>query len=257
MIWFKFYSAWSDGLQELSDAEAGRFIKALCACAESAEIPSLSGAEKVLYAIAAKQLKQDTERNAKISSARAEAGRIGGLSSKQTEANISNCLENKQMQAKQANASNCSIKNKELRIKNKEINIAETSVSAQGKSQLSPDDSGYWQAFRENAELAETFYKVSGISPAGDFGRWQKELKQFSEACITPEILKAAILQMRQSGLTIYSPGSVYKVARSLQAKPRVSYTTGDRWDRAAEKIESELASDSLFSLMQPKEVRQ
>lgn len=117
MNWFKFYTAWGEGLQELSDAEAGRFIKALCACAESEEIPSLSGAEKVLYAIAAKQLRQDADNSARISGVRAEAGRKGGLNTKQMQANDSNC---KQMQAKQANADNCSIKNKELRIKNSE-----------------------------------------------------------------------------------------------------------------------------------------
>lgn len=120
MNWFKFYTAWGEGIQELSDAEAGRFIKALCACAESEEAPSLSGAEKVLYAIASKQLKQDADHAARISSTRAEAGRAGGLNSKQSEANASKTSNCSQMQAKQANESNCSIKNKELRIKNSE-----------------------------------------------------------------------------------------------------------------------------------------
>ena len=120
MNWFKFYTAWGDGIQELSDAEAGRFIKALCLCAESEETPSLSGAEKVLYAIASKQLRQDADNAAKTSGARAEAGRKGGLSSKQKEANASKTSNCKQNEAKQANDSNCSIKNKELRIKNSE-----------------------------------------------------------------------------------------------------------------------------------------
>ena len=120
MNWFKFYSAWGEGLQELSDAEAGRFIKALCACAGSEEIPTLTGAEKVLYAMASKQLKRDADNSANISSARAEAGRKGGLNSRFTQANeskTSNCLQTK---AKQAIASNSPIKNSELRIQNSE-----------------------------------------------------------------------------------------------------------------------------------------
>ena len=113
MIWFKFYALWGTGMQELSDAEAGRFIKALCTYAETGETVSLSGAERVLFTMALKQLKQDADHSAKISSVRAEAGRAGGLSSKQNEANESNCLQN------EANIDNCS--NKELRIKNKEL----------------------------------------------------------------------------------------------------------------------------------------
>ena len=117
MEWFKFYTAWGEGIQELSDAEAGRFIKALCASAESEETPSLSGAEKVLYAIASRQLKQDADHAARISSVRAEAGRGRGLNSKQMQANANNCL---QMLTNAANADKCSNKNKELRIKNSE-----------------------------------------------------------------------------------------------------------------------------------------
>ena len=113
MIWFKFYALWGTGMQELSDAEAGRFIKALCTYAETGETVSLSGAERVLFTMALKQLKQDADHSAKISSVRAEAGRAGGLSSKQNEANESNCLQT------EANIDNCS--NKELRIKNKEL----------------------------------------------------------------------------------------------------------------------------------------
>ena len=121
MIWFKFYTLWGTGMQELSDAEAGRFIKALCAYAESGETITLTGAERVLFTMALKQLKQDADHSAKISSVRAEAGRAGGLSSKQNEANESNCLQN---ETKSGNSSN-----KELRIKNKELDIPEVKDS--------------------------------------------------------------------------------------------------------------------------------
>ena len=121
MIWFKFYTLWGTGMQELSDAEAGRFIKALCAYAESGETITLTGAERVLFTMALKQLKQDADHSAKISSVRAEAGRAGGLSSKQNEANESKCLQN---ETKGDNSSNI-----ELRIKNKELNIPEVKES--------------------------------------------------------------------------------------------------------------------------------
>lgn len=220
MIWFKFYSAWSEGLQELSDAEAGRFIKALCACAESEEIPSLSGAEKVLYAIASKQLKQDAERNAEISRTRAEAGRIGGLSSKQTEANASKKSKCKQNEAKQANANNCSIKNKELRIKNteEEINIAVDTAK-----HLTPDDHDFWKFAKENAELAETFYRTTGISPVkSQFGRWVNDLRDLAEAEITADRMKKTIDYMKTRDIPISAPGSILKTAQWLKARGSV-----------------------------------
>ena len=154
MIWFKFYSAWGDGVQELSDAEAGRFIKALCACAESKEIPTLSGAEKVLYAMASQQLKRDTEHTAKVSASRADAGRSGGLASKQMQANASktsNCLQN---EAKQANANNCSIKNKELRIKKVEEDLKEKDKE---KSEIS-QKRGELEQFGEFVRLSKKEY---------------------------------------------------------------------------------------------------
>lgn len=132
MIWFKFYSIWGDGLTELSDAEAGRFLKAVCYYAETGKIQSLSGNERILFAMALKQLKQDADRSTKISSVRAEAGRMGGLASKQNEAkeaNESNCLQN------EAKNSNCSIKNKELRIKNIEEELKERDKRENARSQ--------------------------------------------------------------------------------------------------------------------------
>lgn len=133
MIWFKFYTVWSTGIAELSDAEAGRFIKAICSHAEGGEIPALSGNERVLYAMASRQLEQDKEKSERTSSARSEAGRIGGMnSSKQKQANESNCLndeaiakQNKQMQANALN------KNKELRIKKLEEELREGDESAE------------------------------------------------------------------------------------------------------------------------------
>ena len=251
MIWFKFYSAWSEGIQELSDAEAGRFIKALCACAESEETPSLYGAEKVLYAIASKQLKQDAERNAEISRTRAEAGRMGGLSSKANGSKTSKC---KQTEAKQANANKCSIKNKELRIKNQEEesrnNFAETDVSAPEKPKLTPDDHDFWNFAKENAELAETFYRTTGIYPVkSQFGRWTNDLRDLAEAGIDSERLKKTIDYMESQNIPLSAPGSCLKTAQYLKARGSVprrkTETTQDRWDAAAEQLKAELENQN------------
>ena len=116
MEWFKFHTIWGEGAYELSDAEAGRLLKAICKYQTTGEIISLSGNERILFSMALIQMKQDAEHNAKVSAARAEAGRIGGLKSKQMEANDSNYKQN---EAKKAIAFNKN-KNTEYRYKNKE-----------------------------------------------------------------------------------------------------------------------------------------
>ena len=117
MIWFKFYSAWGDGIQELTDEEAGRFIKAVCRYAEDEKIEQLSGVERILFAMVLRQMKQDAEHAEKVSNVRAEARRGKGNQVKQmiTNDNNSNQLI--------SNDNNCVIKNKELRIKNSEQRI--------------------------------------------------------------------------------------------------------------------------------------
>jgi len=216
MIWFKFYTIWGEGLQELSDAEAGRFIKSICKYADTGETEVQSGNEKLLYSMALRQMKQDAEHNAKISSARAEAGRIGGLKkSKQLQANDSNCKQN---EAKEANVL-LRIKNKELRSKNEEFNIcAEAHVSAPEKPKLTPNDHDFWKFAKENAELAEAFYRASGLYPIGNqFGRWVNDLKNFREAGITVQQMQTAVQKIRREGrITISAPGSVFTTARDI-----------------------------------------
>lgn len=251
MEWFKFHTIWGEGAYELSDAEAGRFLKAICKYQTAGEITSLSGNERVLFSMALIQMKQDTEHNAKVSASRAEAGRIGGLKSKQLQANDSKC---KQTEAK---GSNCSIK--ELRVKNIEErvnNIAETSVSAQ-KPKLSPDDHEFWKFAKENAELAETFYRVTGISPVkSQFGRWVNDLKDLAEADISPERLRKTIDYMYSENIPVSAPGSCLKTAQYLKSRGSVpvrknsAVSTQNRWDIAAQELQSELSHpDSVYAL--------
>lgn len=252
MIWFKFYTIWGEGLQELSDAEAGRFIKSICKYADTGETEVQSGNEKLLYSMALRQLKQDAEHNAKISSVRAEAGRIGGLKkSEQLQTNDSNC---KQKEAKIANAS---IKNNELRIKNKEIEnvdlCAEAHVSAPEKPKLTPNDHDFWKFAKENAELAEEFYKASGLYPIGNqFGRWVNDLRNFREAGITIQQMQAAVQKIRREGrITISAPGSVFTTARNIalsgqRSKPYQNQQK-QSWDEVAAKVQAEMTCSDAF----------
>ena len=93
------------------------------------------------------------------------------------------------------------------------------------KQKLSPDQPEYWKrAFGSNAEMAERFYRISGILPIeSEFGRWQKDLKNLAEAHISIEQMEAAVIKLKQDGITIGAPGSVFKTARSIAApKPIV-----------------------------------
>lgn len=231
MDWFKFHTIWSAGLHELSDAEAGRFIKSLCEFAETGEIRAQAGNERFLLSVALKQMKSDTEHSARISGVRAEAGRAGGRAkSKQLLPNAGNCKQNK---------ANALIKNKELRIKNKEeefnINCAEAQlISADEpkseekakpekppKPALTPDDDAWWDRFGAKKELAIAFYRETKLYPMnGDWGHWQKDLDRFLEAGISVDLMIRAIRKIQAEGKISYkTPGSVFSTARWLLSR--------------------------------------
>ena len=91
--WFKARLIWAEALNALSDAEAGRFCKALWAYAAHGETAQLSGAERVAFAMAQQQLRVDNEERERISNERKLAGSKGGKS-KQLQANATVCLAN-------------------------------------------------------------------------------------------------------------------------------------------------------------------
>ena len=227
MDWFKFHTIWSEGLQELSDAEAGRFIKSLCEFVETGEIQAQAGNERILLSMALKQMRQDAERNAKISSVRAEAGRVGGQSrSKQLQANDS---KSKQKQAKAL------YKNKELRDKNTEEDLnncadAQLRIPAEPasgpepgaeKPALTPDDDAWWNRFGAKKELAIAFYRETKLYPMnGEWGHWQKDLDKFVEADISVDLMVRAIRKIQVEGKISYkTPGSVFSTARWLKTQ--------------------------------------
>ena len=228
MIWFKFYTAWRDYIRELSDAEAGRFLKALLDFEETGETQSLSGAERIMYNIASKQLKQDAEHSAEVSKKRSEAGR--GSRKNQMLTNDNNCYQlptnadnsenSEQLQTNAEQIKELRIKNKELRVKN---NIAKTDVSASQNAKqqnLKPDDHDFWKFAKDNSELAETFYKATGIYPVkSQFGRWVNDCKDLAEAEINVDRLQKTIAYMQSENIPLSAPGSCLKTAQWLKSR--------------------------------------
>ena len=97
--------------------------------------------------------------------------------------------------------------------------LEKASPKKEDRPKLSPKQDQFWDTFQENKENAFAFYQSSGISPTNsEFGRWIKDLRVFNKAAINAEQISQAVTQMKNDGLTISSPGSVYKVARSIQA---------------------------------------
>ena len=120
---------------------------------------------------------------------------------------------------------------KELRIKNieeeKELNI----LTADAVEVLpAPKPIDWKRAFGPEAGRAQAFSEITGITPIkSEFGRWQKDLKAFTEAGISIDQMKTACAYMKREKLTIGAPGSLFKIARSLKnANPTDPQTVSD-----------------------------
>lgn len=111
--WFKARTIWGAAVMALSDAEAGRLMKAIWEYEMTGNQQNLSGAEKGIFALILMTLGQDDERESQISAKRAEAGAKGG---KQRQAKEANAIFATEEIANVANASNKN-KNKEKDIK--------------------------------------------------------------------------------------------------------------------------------------------
>lgn len=114
--WFKARNIWGAAIMTLSDAEAGRLMKALWNYTMTGEQQNLSGAEKGIFALILMTLGQDDARESEISEKRAAAGSIGG---KQKVANQANANFATEEIANQANACNKN-KNKNIYIQEDE-----------------------------------------------------------------------------------------------------------------------------------------
>lgn len=107
--WFKARNIWGAAIQALSDAEAGRLMKALWKYTMTGEQQNLSGSEKAIFALILMTLSQDEEQANDLSRKRAEAGSLGGRQKVATQANATFATTE---EATQASASNKN-KNKE------------------------------------------------------------------------------------------------------------------------------------------------
>lgn len=90
------------------------------------------------------------------------------------------------------------------------------------KQKLTPDQQEFWlRAFGPEADRARAFSAASGIVPiSGEFGRWQKDLRAFTEAGINTEQMIRAVEKVRKDGkYPIKAPGTVFTEARNLAAK--------------------------------------
>ena len=224
MVWFKFYTAWDDVIQELTDAEAGRFLKALMTYEKTGEIKSLTGTERIMYNVALKQLKQDAEHVAEISKIRSEARR-GTQKSKTTNNNNSYQMITNDNNCQEMLSNDTQIKDiKNIDIKNKDLNIcAEAHESAPKSTNLTPDDTDFWKFAKENAELAKTFYETTGIRPVkSQFGRWVNDLRDLAEAGISVDQLQKTVNYMQSEGIQISAPGSCLKTAQWLKSRGSV-----------------------------------
>ena len=112
--WFKARNIWGAAIQTLSDAEAGRLMKALWQYTMTGEQQDISGAEKGIFALITMTLSLDDAENLTLSEKRAIAGSKGGSQRVANQANQANDFATPSNQANQAIASN---KNKS---KNKE-----------------------------------------------------------------------------------------------------------------------------------------
>ena len=99
--WFKARNIWGAAIQALSDAEAGRLMKALWKYTMTGEQQNLSGSEKAIFALILMTLSQDEEQVNDLSRKRADAGSLGG---RQKVANQANATFATTEEANQANA---------------------------------------------------------------------------------------------------------------------------------------------------------
>ena len=116
------------------------------------------------------------------------------------------------------------------------------------KQKLSPDQPEFWtRAFGPEADRAQAFSTSSGIIPiAGEFGRWQKDLRAFTEAGISTEQMIRAVEKVRKDGkYPIKAPGTVFTEARNLAA----ANPAGKSFADIAAEYEQQAQPDPLWDI--------
>ena len=147
--WFKARTIWGAAIETLSDAEAGRLMKAVWEYEATGHRQDLNGAEKGIYALILMTLCLDAEKDADISEKRAKAGSEGGKQK------VANANFAKQNVANEANAL--------IRIKNKEEDIQKETLLTEGKEKVrrfippTADEVAAYCRERNNGVDAQTF----------------------------------------------------------------------------------------------------
>lgn len=143
-----------------------------------------------------------------------------------------------------------------------EINSCDTNVSQGGakksggkkaaeKNRLKPEQPEFWRwAFGPRAEMAQAFWKISGIRPVGkEFGHWQNDLKNFEEVGITIPQMEAAVRKIRKDNkYPIKSPGTVLTEARNIAAAQKngdeIRENSGQSWSEIAAEVSAEINAE-------------
>lgn len=227
LTWCKFRFSWIKVFKTLSNTEKERLFDAIEAYSNDKEMPELLGKELVAWALIETELEADKESRRKAADSHREAGKNGGRPKNQTEPNET---KNNQIGFFETNQN---LNGTELRVKSTEVkdvknNIcAEAQISTPSKPKLTPDDHDFWKFAKENSELAEAFYKTSGIYPVGSqFGKWVKDLRDLAEAGITTDRLQKTIGYMQSENIPLSSPGSCLKTAQWLKSRGSVPVKT-------------------------------
>ena len=114
--WFRFQTSWDAAIRTLPLEEGGRLLQAVMAYAITGETPALSGAAQAVFAMIAADIREDNEREQKISAKRSAAGARGAAKTNagKRRQKAANAGTDRQMpanadpcQGKTANASKC------------------------------------------------------------------------------------------------------------------------------------------------------
>ena len=236
--WLKFRDDWFDVLLALSKPEMDRLLTAIREFTNDREVPEMSGRESFPWILIKAELEKDKTSRRKAADAHREAGTKGGRpKADKTNLDIEETKKTKMVFEKpnenDENQNNQIGLIKELRVKEikstevKDINCADAQNSIAQKptksQNLTPDDHDFWKFAKDNSELAETFYKATGIYPVkSQFGRWVNDCKDLAEAGISSEQLKKTIGYMQSEGISYTAPGSCLKTAQYLKARGSV-----------------------------------
>ena len=231
--WLKFRDDWFDVLLALSKPEMDRLLTAIREFTNDREVPEMSGRESFPWILIKAELEKDKTSRRKAADAHREAGTKGGRpkadksnldieETKKTKMVFEKPNENDENQNNQIGLIK-ELRVKEIKSTELKNNIAKTDVSASQNAKqqnLTPDDHDFWKFAKENAELAETFYKATGISPVkSQFGRWVKDCKDLAEAEINVDRLQKTIAYMQSENIPLSAPGSCLKTAQWLKSR--------------------------------------